>query len=162
MNTLLLSHIGMLATPTGRTAKAGRAQGEILTLSDAWVYAKDGRITAVGTGSVPSVLKNADCTLDCAGKLITPGLVDAHTHLVFGGWRQNELAMKLHDVPYLDILAEGGGILSTVKATRSASEDALAERPLALWMRCFALAQPPARQKAGTAWILPRSSSSYA
>ena len=46
MSTLLLSHIGMLATPTGRTAKAGRAQGEILTLSDAWVYAKDGRITA--------------------------------------------------------------------------------------------------------------------
>ena len=128
MSTLLLSHIGMLATPTGRTAKAGRAQGEFLTLSDAWVYAKDGRITAVGTGSVPSVLKHADCTLDCAGKLVTPGLVDAHTHLVFGGWRQNELAMKLHDVPYLDILAQGGGILSTVKATRSASEDALAEK----------------------------------
>ena len=57
-----------------------------------------------------------------------PGLVDAHTHLIFGGWRQNELAMKLRGVPYLDILAQGGGILSTVRATRSAGQGALEDK----------------------------------
>lgn len=49
---------------------------------------------------------------------MTPGLVDAHTHLVFGGWREHELAMKRQGIPYLEILAQGGGILSTVKMTR--------------------------------------------
>lgn len=56
---------------------------------------------------------------------ITPGLVDAHTHLIFGGWRQNELALKLHGAGYLDILAAGGGILSTMRATKAASEEQL-------------------------------------
>ena len=54
--------------------------------------------------------------------------MDAHTHLVFGGWRENELALKLHGVPYLDILAQGGGILSTVRSTRAASEDELFDK----------------------------------
>lgn len=59
---------------------------------------------------------------------MTPGLVDAHTHLVFGGWREHELAMKRRGVPYLDILAQGGGILSTVRMTRDASQKALTEK----------------------------------
>ena len=79
----------------------------------------------VGTGTPPDI--DAE-RIDAEGGLVTPGLVDAHTHLIFGGWRQNELGMKLHGVPYLDILAQGGGILSTVKSTRSASEEELTEK----------------------------------
>lgn len=67
-------------------------------------------------------------TIDAGGRLVTPGLVDAHTHLVFGGFRQNELAAKLAGADYLDILKAGGGILSTVEATRSTSYDALLQK----------------------------------
>ena len=50
--------------------------------------------------------------------MVSPGLVDPHTHLVFGGSRENEIALKLQGVPYLEILEQGGGILSTVNATK--------------------------------------------
>jgi len=64
-------------------------------------------------------------TLDAAGGTVTPGLIDAHTHLLFGGTREGELALRQTGDEYLDILAAGGGILSTVDATRAASEDDL-------------------------------------
>jgi imidazolonepropionase len=66
--------------------------------------------------------------IDCEGRLVTPGLVDAHNHLIFGGWRQKEMALKLAGTPYLDILKQGGGILSTVEHTRLASEDELIQK----------------------------------
>ena len=59
--------------------------------------------------------------IDAEGSLVTPGLVDPHTHLIFAGWRQKELALKLKGVGYLEILEQGGGILNTVKNTRAAS-----------------------------------------
>ena len=126
MERLLVTNIGVLATPEGTSARSGGAQGEIRTLRDAWVLMEDGLISAVGTG-VPPAAAGAR-VLDAGGRLATPGLVDAHTHLIFGGWRQNELAMKLRGVPYLDILAQGGGILSTVRATRSAGQGALEDK----------------------------------
>ena len=117
MASLLIHNIGMLATATGSAAKAGAAQGEICILRNAYVAVQDDTITAVGEGAFPQALLTESCTLiDAQGKLVTAGLVDAHTHLVFGGWREDELALKLHGVPYLDILAQGGGILSTVRA----------------------------------------------
>ena len=129
MASLLIHNIGMLATATGSAAKAGAAQGEICILRNAYVAVQDDTITAVGEGAFPQTLLTEGCTLiDAQGKLLTAGLVDAHTHLVFGGWREDELALKLHGVPYLDILAQGGGILSTVRATRKASEDELYDK----------------------------------
>jgi imidazolonepropionase len=65
--------------------------------------------------------------LDAAGGTVTPGLIDPHTHLLFGGTRERELELRQHGAGYLDILAEGGGILSTVAATRAASSEALAD-----------------------------------
>lgn len=126
---LLVKNIGMLATPTGSSARRGAQQGEIQILKDAYVaVGEDGKILAVGTGPVPAELTEARQVLDAEGNLVTPGLVDAHTHLIFGGWREHELALKLHGVPYLEILARGGGILSTVKMTRAASEEELVEK----------------------------------
>ena len=128
MNDLLVVNIGLLATPVGSAARGGKAQGEIQLLRDAWLRIEDGVIVDLGTGTP----EGEGCpVLDAGGRLVTPGLVDAHTHLVFGGWRQNELALKLHGVPYLDILAQGGGILSTVTATRAATEEELADKAAA-------------------------------
>ena len=94
MRKLLLTNIGMLATPQGRAAKKGTEQGAIQMLKNAWVLVEDGVIAQVGTGAAPEV-EDAK-VVDAEGNLVTPGLVDAHTHLIFGGWRQNELGMKLH------------------------------------------------------------------
>lgn len=121
----LIRNIGLLATPEGFCARRGPAQGQLRLLKNAWVLAEDGIITAVGQGEPPC---GAEQIIDAEGRLATPGLADAHTHLIFGGWRQDELADKLHGVPYLDILARGGGILSTVRATRAATEGELLEK----------------------------------
>ena len=124
MSELLLTNIGMLATPTGSSARSGAEQGQIQILRNAWVLISQGQIAQVGTGTPPSV--NGAQVVDAGGKLVTPGLVDAHTHLIFGGWRQNELGMKLHGKSYLDIQNAGGGIQSTTNATRQATEQAIA------------------------------------
>ena len=124
--TLLVYRIGTLVTPEGATARSGAAQGAVRTLRDAWVLIEGGTIAALGTGEPPAA--PGARRLDAEGKLVTPGLVDAHTHLIFGGWRQHELGMKLWGVPYLEILARGGGILSTVRATRAASQGQLEEK----------------------------------
>lgn len=128
MANLLLKNIGLLATPAGSAARRGKEQGEITMLKDAYVLVKDGVIAAVGTGEIPAGLDQGAEIVDAKGRLVTPGLVDAHTHLIFGGWRQNELGLKLHGVGYLEILARGGGILSTVRSTRAASEKELTDK----------------------------------
>ena len=64
-------------------------------------------------------------TIDCEGRWITPGLIDCHTHLVYGGDRAREFELRLAGATYEEIARAGGGIVSTVRATRSASEDEL-------------------------------------
>ena len=128
MGRTVIINIGCLATPTGTTAQKGKAQGDIAYLKNAWMEAENGIITAVGVGSVPPALLAEPNIIDAGGRLVTPGLIDCHTHLVFGGWREHELAMKRQGVPYLEILAKGGGILSTVRATRDASQQELADK----------------------------------
>jgi len=148
---MLLTNIGLLATPIGTNAKKGvakkgAAQGDISLIPDAEVGIKDGKIAFVrtskqGDGSSVCFQRESQTyeqspslpqTIDCGGRLVTPGLVDSHTHLVFGGWRQNELKLKLGGASYLDILKAGGGILSTVEHTRAASEGSLIEKGKAL------------------------------
>ncbi len=124
----LFTRIGELATACGTEAVFGKAQGEIRRLHDAWLLCEGERIVSLGEGKPPE----ADEVVDCQSRLVTPGLVDCHTHLVFGGWREKELARKLAGATYLEILAAGGGILSTVRETRRASEDALYAKTKAL------------------------------
>ena len=126
MKKLLVKNIGLLATPEGKTAHRGEEQGRIKFLKDAWVLIEDGVIAAVSTGEAPAA--DGAEIVDAEGHLVTPGLVDAHTHLIFGGWRQNELGLKLHGASYLDIQNAGGGIQSTTNATRKATEQELADK----------------------------------
>ena len=125
MKKVLIQNIGMLATPKGKTARRGEEQGKIEILRDAWVLIEDGTIAKVGAGKPEAAGAEV---IDAGGNLVTPGLVDAHTHLIFGGWRQNELGLKLHGASYLDIQNAGGGIQSTTNATRTATEAELAAK----------------------------------
>ena len=131
MAGMLIKNIGLLATPMGTAAKSGAQQGAVQFLYDAFVRIEDGIITEVGSGNTRA--KSGETVVDACGKLVTPGLVDAHTHLIFGGWRQNELGMKLHGKTYLEIQNAGGGIQSSTNATRQATEEELtAKAALAL------------------------------
>ncbi len=142
----LITNIGMLATPLGTSARRGAEQGRIRILRDAWILVEDGKIAGIGTGDPPLLPGRR---VDAGGKLVTPGLVDAHTHLIFGGWRQNELGLKLHGVSYLEILARGGGILSTVKSTREASEEELYDKARAALEEMLALGVTTVEAKSG-------------
>lgn len=83
------------------------------------------RIAAIVPNYSPDVRKYYGPTTDCGGKLITPGFIDCHTHLVWGGSRATEWEKRLAGVPYTEIAKAGGGILSTVRATRAMSEEEL-------------------------------------
>ncbi len=99
------------------------------TIEDGAIAIADGRIAWLGaTGSLPQ--KAATETRSLAGQWITPALIDCHTHLVFGGDRSAEFEQRLQGASYEDIARAGGGILSTVRATREASAEELYEASL--------------------------------
>ncbi|CAN5240605.1 imidazolonepropionase [soil metagenome] len=93
-------------------------------IEDGVVAARDGLIVFAGPASKAPTFRAAE-TIDCNGRWITPGLSDCHTHLVYGGDRAHEFELRLQGASYEDIARAGGGILSSVKATRAASEDEL-------------------------------------
>lgn len=145
----LIHNIGTLQTPLGSFPHAGAAQGENRKYHNAAVLCGGGVIKAVyENGALPEVGADTQ-TIDAQGRLVTPGLIDAHTHLVFGGWRQNEIPLKLKGAGYLDILRAGGGILSTVRATRKASEEELFEKSRAFLDELMAQGVTTAELKSG-------------
>jgi imidazolonepropionase len=88
------------------------------------VLVEAGKIAWLGTMQEQPAVSDAD-VIDCAGRLLTPGLIDCHSHLVYGGDRADEFEMRLEGASYAEIAQRGGGIISTVNATRAASEDEL-------------------------------------
>ena len=126
----LVKNIGCLQTPVGSYSHKGSKQGANEKYSDVEVLIEDGIIKEI-VASGKSSESDFDQVIDAEGKLVTPGLVDGHTHLVFGGYRQHELAMKIAGAGYLDILRAGGGILDTVRKTRDASEEELYDKSAA-------------------------------
>lgn len=90
------------------------------------IVAREGRIAFVGReDELTAAWRNGARVVDCEGRWITPALIDCHTHLVYGGDRAHEFELRLAGATYEQIAREGGGILSTVRATRAASEDEL-------------------------------------
>jgi imidazolonepropionase len=133
MPGLLIEGAASVATLAGGLRRgAAQADAAELTGTGLAVAAWRSRILAVGSRddvhrqiAADGYPLEAFDRLDAAGGLVTPGLVDAHTHLVFAGTREAEWQMRTHGAGYLEILAAGGGILSTVAATRATSDEEL-------------------------------------
>lgn len=135
MFDLLIKNIGVLATPKGKKSLSGNNQKKISLLKDVSIGIKKGIIEYIGVSNYSKAKK----IVDAKGLLVTPGLVDSHTHLIFGGWRENEIPLKLSGASYMEILSSGGGILSTVKHTREESQKSLYNKTYKLLndiMRC--------------------------
>lgn len=116
----VLAHIAELATCPPDTA-----QDDAGIIRDAALVIAGEAIAWVGPmQDLPQEYRNEE-TIDCHGRLVTPGLVDCHTHLCFGGWRGDEFEMRLAGASYQEIAAAGGGIISTVAATREGTADDL-------------------------------------
>ncbi|MCF2698688.1 MAG: imidazolonepropionase [Fusobacterium mortiferum] len=112
----------------------------IEVIENAYLTISNGKILDYGIGDIPKNLIDDNTLLeDVHGKIVTPGIVDSHTHLVHYGSRENELPLKIKGVPYLEILRNGGGILSTVRATRKATKEELFQKAKATLdrMLCF-------------------------
>ncbi|MGH3440958.1 MAG: imidazolonepropionase [Nitriliruptorales bacterium] len=119
MSDLLLTGIGELVT------NRDGAEDLVGAVPDAAVAVRDGRIVWVGPESDLPPDNRELPTLDCAGRAVIPGFVDAHTHVVFAGDRSDEFARRLRGESYEEVLAYGGGIRATVGATRQADLDGL-------------------------------------
>ena len=133
---LLLHSASELVTLKGpQRARRGDEMGQLAIVTDGAVACRDGELVAVGRtddvrarlAAEPELAETTWDELDCTGRCVTPGLIDPHTHLPFAGSREGELTLRHRGASYLEILASGGGILSTVAATRAASEDELLE-----------------------------------
>lgn len=127
---LIIKNIGKLVTMEGSgSPRIGKQMNELAILENAYIAVCEGKIFQIGTGQDYKELIGEDTIVDDAnGMLVTPGFVDSHTHLVHGGSRENEFSKKLNGVPYIQILQEGGGILSTVNATKKATFDDLYDK----------------------------------
>lgn len=124
MGDLLIKNLASLATNTGKKGKGGKEMGNIVELLHPWVLIKDGIIHKIGGEELEDLAKDAK-VLDGSGKTLLPGFVDPHTHLVFGGTREEEFSMRLRGESYMAIMEKGGGIKYSVRKTREASFEEL-------------------------------------
>ncbi len=126
MSRLLVRSLAQLATPSGVFAPLrGAALGRIDVLEDAYVLMHDGLVEQVGRTRDLQPLDGDVEEIDGRGLSAIPGLVDCHTHPAFAGDRAHEFALRSAGATYEELLAAGGGILSTTRATRAAGADAL-------------------------------------
>ena len=126
---LLIKNAAQVVTchTRGRKYKAGKYQSELGVLKNTSIYSENGRILWIGK-SLPAKVRKKDIReIDAKGKCVLPGFIDSHTHLVFAGSRADEFSMRIKGSTYEQIAKAGGGIISTVKATRKALKKELIE-----------------------------------
>lgn len=125
MSNLLIQNISQIATPKPGVYRGSELRG-LNMYENAALYISDGFIKAVGPlSNVLEKVEGHPVILDAEGKAAVPGFVDSHSHLVFGGNRADEFAMRSAGMSYEEIAEQGGGIVSTVEATRKASKEEL-------------------------------------
>src|SRR5512141_329481 len=134
---MLIHSSSQLLTLAGGPQR-GHALGTLGIIENGAVVIRDERIVAVGTTAELRASYPDEPRLDANGCVLMPGFVDPHTHVIWGGDRANEFEMKMAGAKYLDILAAGGGIISTVRATRTASIEALIAQTRPRLLRMFA------------------------
>ena len=125
---ILIKNAAELLTCHADSPKRGGDLNNPGVIENGAVAVTAGKITYVGP--TKDINFEAKQTIDAAGKVVMPGLIDCHTHAVFGGSRENDFLRKLRGERYLDILKAGGGILSTVEKTRAASREHLLAKTL--------------------------------
>ena len=123
MNDVMITNIKSLILPKKSEGPLkGKEMDELNIVDDAIVVIKDGKVVYAGAKTDEYEAKE---TIDAEGKIVSPALVEPHTHIVHGGSREHEMSLKRQGVDYLTILEQGGGILNTVERTREASFDEL-------------------------------------
>lgn len=122
MANYIFKNASELVTPLGTSLKKGEAMRELQFIENGCVITEGDRIKAVGG---PEILEGIDETryevIDCTGRTLMPGLVDSHTHFIFGGYRAEEFNWRLNGESYISIMERGGGIVATTRATRETS-----------------------------------------
>lgn len=126
-STLAVINCSQIVTLAGPArARVGPEMLDLSIIEDGALFVKDGRIERVGSRKeIESLITNECEVVDAGGRAVLPGFVDAHTHPVFAGTRANEFEERARGVTYQQIAAQGGGIQSTVRATRAATLDQL-------------------------------------
>ena len=126
---MLLKNAAELVTCRGAAPKVGSAMADIGVISDGAMWIEDGVIRRVGTTAeiVAGIDGEPDEVIDAAGRCVMPGFVDPHTHFLFGGNRAEEFSWRLRGDTYMQIMERGGGIVNSVRATREATKEELAE-----------------------------------
>ncbi len=158
MNALLIENLSEIATPLGATPRRGAEQGRLHRVAAGEILCRDGRIAFVGErterarlfGALPDVPR-----LDGRGGTAVPGFVDAHTHLPWAGSREREFLARLGGTTYQEIAASGGGILSTVAATRRAGPESLLAATLDRLAWMLSCGTTTAEAKSGYGLSLP-------
>jgi imidazolonepropionase len=153
---MLIHSASQLLTLAGGPQR-GSALGDLGLIEDGAVLVREEQIVAVGPSAELLARYPGEPKLDVSGRVVLPGFVDPHTHLVWAGDRAGEFEQRLQGQTYLQIQAQGGGILSTVRATRAAAPEDLLAQTLARAQTMFSYGTTTAEAKPATGWIRPAS-----
>src|SRR5258706_14471642 len=125
--SLLIENAAQVVTchSRGKLFKSGKYQSETGLLKNTSIVTDNGKIIFIGKQIPASLRKNITKKIDAKGKVVLPGFIDSHTHLVFAGNRADEYSMRINGATYEEIAKAGGGIIKTVGATRKASKQEL-------------------------------------
>ena len=145
---MLIHSASQLLTLAGGSQR-GRELGRLTIIPDGAVLIQDEKIAAVGPSAELRLAYPSEPALDAGNRVVMPGLVDPHTHAIWAGDRASEFELRLQGRSYLEILAEGGGILSTVRATRGASINRLLEETRPRLWNMFSYGTTTAEVKTG-------------
>lgn len=147
---LIIHNAGQLVTcASGGKPKRGAVMLDVGIIAGGAVAVIDGKFVGVGTSAEVLSEFTSERSIDVKGRVVCPGFVDPHTHIVYAGDRLNEFELKIRGADYLEILAGGGGILSTVEHTRAASAEQLIEEGIKRLDKMLACGTTTAEIKTG-------------